>query len=341
VGIGAVQEIIRARSEKGRFESLTDFCRKVDSGVLHKKVLESLILSGAFDSLGYRRRALLENYEKVTVPVLADRRAEAVGQESFFGGASAELLAIDESVLAGAEFEKPDLLRQEKEMLGQFVTDHPLLAIKDRLAAQTDLEMVDVPTLGDGDVVTVAGIVAAIGRKYTKRGEPYAIFRLEDLTGGVGIVAFPSVFDKASPIVAPDAVVVVRGRADLRGRELQLVALDIREPDLSAEGETAASSAGRGSGSKDPSDPLVVDVPAASCTSGLISRLKELFGLHPGDLPVVVRLVTDGAIVRLRLGTERSVDGSAVLLSELRRLLGPEAVRISLIEPAGDLAGVR
>ena len=128
VGVGAVQQIIRARTEKGRFESFTDFCRKVDASVLHKKVLESLILSGAFDSLGYRRRALLEGYEKVTTPVLADRRAEAVGQESFFGGERAELLAIDESVLAGEEFDRTDFLRQEKEMLGQYVTDHPLLA---------------------------------------------------------------------------------------------------------------------------------------------------------------------------------------------------------------------
>src|SRR5262249_24697023 len=173
VGVGAVQEIIRARTEKGRFETLTDFCRKVDASVLHKKVLESLILSGAFDSLGYRRRALLEGYEKVTTPVLADRRAEAVGQESFFGGERAELLAIDESVLAGEEFEHSDLLRQEEEMLGQFVTDHPLLAIREQLAAITDRDLAEAHTLGDGDVVTVAGIVGAIGRKYTRRGEPY------------------------------------------------------------------------------------------------------------------------------------------------------------------------
>jgi len=326
VGVGAVQEIIRARTEKGRFESLTDFCRKVDASVLHKKVLESLILSGAFDSLGYRRRALLEGYEKVTTPVFADRRAEAVGQESFFGGERAELLAIDESVLAGEEFDRTDFLRQEKEMLGQFVTDHPLLSIREQLSAITDRDLVDAHSLGDGDVVTVAGIVGAIGRKYTKRGEPYAVFRLEDLTGGVGVVAFPSVFDKAAAVVGPDEVVVVRGRADLRGRELQLVALEITRPDLRSAPPPPTTS-----------DPLIVDVQAASCTSGLIARLRELLRLHPGTTPVVLRLVDGHAVTRLRLDAERSVDASPALLEELRRLLGSEAVRVTIdSSPAGS-----
>src|SRR6266545_4592568 len=233
VGEGAVQQIIKARTDQGQLESFTDFCRKVDAGVLHKKVLESLILAGAFDSLGYTRRGLLDGYQKVVDPIMADRRSEATGQESFFGGEVAPALHIDESVLTGEEFEKADLLRQEKEMLGQYVTDHPLLAIRERLATQTDMEVSELSSLGDGDVVTVAGIVVAVGRKYTKRGEPYAVFRLEDLTGGVGIVAFPSVFERSETVVVLDAIVLVKGRADLRGRELQLVALEIRQPDLS------------------------------------------------------------------------------------------------------------
>jgi DNA polymerase-3 subunit alpha len=320
VGVGVVQQIIEARSQGGPFESFTDFCRRVDSGVLNKKCLESLILAGAFDSLGYSRRALLEGYGKVTTPVLADRQAEAVGQESFFGGAVAPALSIDESVLMGPEFDKPDLLRQEKEMLGQYVTDHPLLELKELLAAQTDMEISEVPTLGDGDVVTVAGIVGGLGRKYTKRGEPYAVFRLEDLTGGIGVVAFPSIFEKASTLVLQDRIVMVKGRADLRGRELQLVALEISEPDLSRAEDP---------GPVGPADPLVVDVSASSCTPGLIARLKGLLSSHPGVLPVVVQLVSDGETTRLRLAHDHCVDGSPALTSELRRLLGDEAVRFS------------
>lgn len=328
VGEGVVQQIIHARMEEGPVESFTDFCRKVDAGVLHKKVLESLILAGAFDSLGYARRGLLEGYQKVMEPILADRRAEATGQESFFGGEVAPALNIDEAVLAGEEFEKSDLLRQEKEMLGQYVTDHPLLAIREHLSAQTDMDISEVAALGDGDVVTVAGIVGVVGRKYTKRGEPYAVFRLEDLTGGVGIVAFPSVFEKSETVVLPDAIVLVKGRADLRGRELQLVALEIRPPNLPKEASTTA-----GERAMDPSDPLVVDVSASSCTPGLIARMKDVFSTHPGDCPVLIQLVADAGTTRLRLAEEYCVDGSPALLAELRRLLGPGAVRLQAPVP--------
>ena len=332
VGIGAVQQIIAARNEQGPFESFTDFCRKVDSGVLHKKCLESLILAGAFDSLGYARRALFDGYQKVVDPVLADRRAEATGQESFFGGEVAPALSIDEGILAGAEFDKPDLLRQEKEMLGQYVTDHPLLGVKDRLAAQADLEISELVNAGDGDVVTVAGIVATVGRKYTKRGEPYALLRLEDLTGGVGIVTFPGVFDKVAAMLVPDRILLVKGRADLRGRELQLIAIEISEPDLASPEDLTSGSPRAAAG---PLDPLVVDVPAASCTPGLIARLKELFRTYPGDLPVVVEVVSEGDPTRLRLARECCVDGSPALLAELRQLLGPGSVRLVVEAPVG------
>ena len=335
VGEGVVQQISQARADQGPFESFTDFCRKVDSGILHKKVLESLILAGAFDSIGYTRRGLIGGYQKVVDPIVADRRAEATGQESFFGGEVAPALQIDESVVAEEEFDKADLLRQEKEMLGQYVTDHPLLAIRGRLAEQADMDISELPSLGDGDVATVAGIVVAIGRKYTKRGEPYAVFRLEDLTGGIGVLAFPSIFEKSGGVVLPDAIVLVKGRADLRGRELQLVALEIREPDLSGH-EPSPKPQGRPAG---PVDPLMVDVSAASCTPALIARMRDLFSSNPGDCPVLIQLVADGETTRLRLSQEYCVDCSPALLSELRRLLGPRAVRTTAEKQPATVPG--
>src|SRR5439155_16764200 len=173
----------------------------------------------------------------------------------------------------------------EKEMLGQYVTDHPLLPIKERLAAQTDMEIIEVGGLGDGDVVTVAGIVGAVQRKFTRRGEPYAVFRVEDLTGGVGIVAFPGTFDKAADLVVSDEVILVKGRADLRGRELQLMALEIREPELSSPEVVVPHPASV--------EPLIIDLSPSACTPGLIERLKQLFAQHVGSRPVVLQLVVD------------------------------------------------
>jgi DNA polymerase-3 subunit alpha len=313
VGAGAVGQIIDARRSRSGFQSFTDFCRKVDPGVLHKKALESLILAGAFDALGYTRRGLLEGYERVAGPIVAQRRAEAAGQFSLFGGGEGPGHEIDEAVLRGSEFEKPALLTWEKQMLGQYVTDHPLLAVRDQLEARTDREIIDLPALGDGDVVRVGGIITALARRFSRRGEPYVVFRVEDLAGGVQVVGFPSVFEQAQEFLAPDRIVLVRGRIDLRGRELQIVAADVAP----LEDEPSAPMA----------DELTLAVPAEDCTDGLVARLKETLAAHPGGVPVVLRLVSDEEGPRhLRLADGYRVDGSAGLLAELRGLLGPMAV---------------
>ena len=245
VGEGAVGQIIDARRAKGAFASFGDFCRKVEPSVLTKRVLESLIFAGAFDSLGYARRALIENQDKVSGPILAERKAEAAGQFSLFGGDSG-VTEVDESVLDGEEFDKRTLLREEKEVLGQFVTDHPLLGVQDLLAAQTTHEIGDLETLGDGDLVTIGGIIGAVQRKYTKRSEPYAQFRLEGLAGGTQVMAFPSIYEAVPGLIEADRIVLVSGRIDLRGRELQIRANEIREPNLGLAAPNPPLAASRG-----------------------------------------------------------------------------------------------
>ncbi len=330
VGAGAVMQIIDARKAKGEFTTFADFCRKVDPSVLTKKVLESLILAGAFDSLGYARKALSENQEKVSAPIVSERKAEAAGQFSLFGGGDQAAREIDESVLLGEEFDKHLLLKQEKEMLGQFVTDHPLLEVRDALTAQVDMEVPEVVALDDGDLVTLGGIVGAVARRYTKKGEPYAQFRLEDLAGGVTVVAFPNVYEQVPHLIETDAIVLVKGRVDRRGRgeEVQIRAVEVSEPDLGA--GTAAAPPGM----------LVVDLPAASCTSAVISKLRELLGAHPGRTPVKVRFLSSQGVTPLDVGSFR-VDPSAGLLSELRGLLGAGGARLEERAAAGARGVVR
>ncbi len=326
VGEGAVQGILDARAAKGAFTSFADFCRKVDPGVLTKRVLESLVLAGAFDSLGYARRALLENQEKVSGPIGSERKAEAAGQFSLFGagagGGDGGAAELDESVLVGEEFDKRTLLRNEKGVLGQFVTDHPLLGVKDELAAQCTRELGDLDSLGDGDLVTVGGIIGAVARKYTKRGEAYAQFRLEGLAGGVEVVAFPSVYEAAPDMIEVDRIVVVTGRIDLRGRELQIRSTEVKEPKLRDGGQPA-----RGSES------LVVDLPVAACTPAVLARLRDLLQAHPGDAPVHVRVVSSGGVTPMKVGTFR-VDPAAALLHEMGTLLGSGAARVERGEPS-------
>jgi DNA polymerase-3 subunit alpha len=319
VGEGAVQQVLEARRSKGEFTSFADFCRKVEPSVLTKRVLESLILAGAFDSLGYTRGGLMQKvgeqaaWEKVSAPILAERKAEAAGQFSLFGGSEGPG-EVDASVLEGPEFDKRTLLRLEKEMLGQFVTDHPLLGVKDELARQTTHEIGDLESLGDGDLVTVGGIIGALSRRYTKRGEPYAQFRLEGLAGGVEVVAFPSVYDAHPDLIAADRIVLVTGRIDLRGRELQIRANEMREPALSAEAVAEPAT-------------LEVDLSAAACTPAVLSRMKELLQAHPGPSSVQVRFHSSNGVTPLEVGDLR-VDPSGQLLGELHTLLGSGAARL-------------
>ncbi|HZB03497.1 MAG TPA: DNA polymerase III subunit alpha [Actinomycetota bacterium] len=320
VGAGAVGQITEARRTRGSYSSFTDFCRKVDPAVLHRKALESLILAGAFDSLGYTRRGLLDGYEKILGPILSDRRAETIGQGLLLSQEMGTALDIDESVLAAEEFDKSLFLTNEKQMLGQYVTDHPLLGVRERLEARTDMEISELPALGDGDVVRVGGIITAMVRRFSRRGEPYVVFRLEDLAGGVQVVAFPSVFEEAGDRVAPDRIVLVRGRIDLRGRELQIVAQEI--------GELEGRSDGPGPPGRTPpsADPLLLSVPTAECTNGLVTRLKQTLAAHPGGIPVVLRLVSEERNRSLRLSDGYRVDASAGLMAELRTILGGSAV---------------
>ena len=152
-------------------------------------------------------------------------------------------------------------------------------------------------------------------RRFTRKGDPYVNFRLEDLTGGVQVIAFPSVYEKAPDIFDLDTILLVKGRADLRGRELALVAIDVSRPRFDGDEPPPRSS-----------DPIVVTVPAEQCTDGLVGKLKQVLAAHPGTLPVMLRLTTDGDVTKtLRIGNGYSVDGSDVLIAELRTLLGPAA----------------
>jgi DNA polymerase-3 subunit alpha len=315
VGEGAVQQILDARSRKGDFATFADFCRKVEPSVLTKRVLESLVLAGAFDSLGYGRRPLHENQEKVSAPILSERKAEAAGQFSLFGGADGAANEIDDAVLMGEEFDKRTFLRLEKEMLGQFVTDHPLLEVKDALAAHTTHEIADLAVLGDGDLVRIGGIIGAVARKYTKRGEPYAQFRLEGLAGGAEVIAFPSVFEADPDLISTDRIVLVAGRIDLRGRELQIRANEVKEPVLGPDAPKLLA------------ESLVVDLAATACTPAVLEKLKQLFEAHPGAAPVRLRFLSSAGVTPLSVGSF-NVDAAGSLMGELYDLLGAGSSRL-------------
>jgi DNA polymerase III subunit alpha len=238
VGGAVVEAIVGARESRGAFTSFSDFLRKVPASVCNKRVIESLIKAGAFDSLGQPRRGLMLIHEQAVDSVIDVKRNEAMGQDSLFGDDTGSAATFEVPVPAG-DWDKSTRLMFEREMLGRYVSDHPLLGREQALAAVTDSSLAELvagadgPDHGrghsreDGQAVTVAGILSGVQRKVTRQGASWATATLEDLAGAVELLVFPATYQRCAGVLADDAIVVVRGRLDRREEAPRLVAMDV------------------------------------------------------------------------------------------------------------------
>ena len=225
VGEGACRSIIAAREADGPFESIWDFAERVDPSVSNKRVLEALVKCGALP--GSRKAALevLEDAVRLGQQYQADRLA---GQGSIFDLAPIEEIPRKHPTLSTDEFDKGELLRLEKEVLGLYVSEHPLSGIREQLRRKSDATIGELDRRRDGEVVTVGGIVAALRHMTTKRGDAMVFLRLEDVTGGVETVVFNSTYDKARELCTTDRILIVKARIDRKEGETKLVAMETR-----------------------------------------------------------------------------------------------------------------
>jgi DNA polymerase-3 subunit alpha len=307
VGEGVVELILQERRKNGPFVDFQDFVDRVDVSVLNKRTVESLIKAGSFDGTGAPRQGLLAMHEQVIEAVLARRRAEDMGQFSLFGS--------DEPAVQNGAFEIPDLewersirLGFEKEMLGLYVSDHPLIGAEAALRPLVTASIPDLWEAVDGTNVSVGGIVGAVTRRYTRSGEPMVFFQLEDLESSTEVVCFPRTVTEYGPMVRSDAVLVVTGRLDHRGDAVKLVAQSLTEPVLDREAVVR------------------LRVSAVRMSRSLVDRLKAVLGNHPGEVPVFLHLGGDDGETVVRLGTEHRVEPRTALYAELREVLGPNGV---------------
>lgn len=314
VGEQVVEAIAASRHARGRFTSFLDFCHKVDTSVLNKRVVESLIKAGAFDSFLVPRRALAEAHERVVDRALTTRRAEASGQFSLFGSAGdADAVHLEpEEPLGTACWERAVQLAHEKEMLGQYVSDHPLTGMERRMAELSDTRLAGLAERGDGAIVTVVGVVARLVRRTTRKGDAYVVAELEDLDGVAECMVFPQVYAQAQGILAQDRIVTVRARVDGRDESPKLVALDVAAADLSDTN----------------SRPLVLRLAAQTFSEPLVYQLKEVLAAHRGHLPVLLEVQGAARVMVVRLGDGFRVDTRNGLFAELKAMLGPDAVAV-------------
>lgn len=315
VGANVVDAIVRTREEKGAFTSFTDFLDKVPAVVCNKRTIESLIKAGAFDSLGHARRALLLVHEQAVDSVIGVKRKEAEGQFDLFADLGGDDEGPGFSVVIPdlPDWDKKQRLQFEREMLGLYVSDHPLSGLEHVLAAAAD---VSIATLNadearpDGSTVVVAGLVTSLQRKMSKQGNPWAAVTLEDMEGAVEIMFFGETYLAYSTALAEDAVVVVRGRVRRRDETMQLQAMEVSIPDVSA----AADS------------PVVLTLPVSRCTAPVVERLREVLSTHPGVTEVHLRLTSPGRATVMRLDEGLRVERSPSLFGDLKALLGPSCL---------------
>ena len=308
VGEGVVEAILTERDKNGPFSDFGDFINRVDLAVLNKRTIESLIKAGAFDLLGHSRRGLTLVFEQHLEATVTRRKAEEAGQYSLFGGDDAAL-ELSPLEIPEAEWDQRTLLGFEKEMLGLFISDHPLLGVKDALQRLVSAQVAELWEMKDKTEVTVGGMVASVTRRYTRNGDPMIFFELEDLEASVEVILFPRTVAEVGPLVREDAILIVNGRLDHRGDEVKVVAARLAEPDLRTD------------------EALKVRVPAAVLSQTMVNKLKAVLANHPGVAPVFLHMTNEkGETKVLRLGEEFRVEPRSALYAELKELLGAKAL---------------
>jgi DNA polymerase-3 subunit alpha len=323
VGHSAVEAILSAREERP-FDSLWDFCERVDARAVNKRAIECLVKCGALDSTGASRRAMLERLPDAQAAGAKSQEDALRGQASIFaleeasgGGAGP---GQQHPPLLGEEFDQRELLRMEKETLGTFLSDHPLSEVRDALRVAADCSLSDLDDRQDGAWVTVGGIVSECKKIRTKSGTNMMFATLDDLEGRVEMIVFQNALDKHGEVIDTDAVVLVRGRVDHKDRgETKLVVQDVQpfEPS-SDEMESAKARIEQ----MDRREPLRLELDASRYGLGVIEELKSIFADFPGESEVVLEMKTRDGVRKLRFGDDFRVAPSAGLRAELDQLLG-------------------
>ena len=310
VGEGVVASIKASRTAKGAFTSFGDFLAKVDAQVCNKKTIESLIKGGAFDSLQHPRKGLMSVHLEAIDSVIETKRAEAIGQFDLFGGDSMTQVAGLDIEIPNFEWDKTTLLTFEREMLGLYVSDHPLLGVEHILRSNTDMSISSLlsdESTPDG-FVTLGGLITGVQRKVSRQGSSWAIVSLEDLEGAVEVLFFSNVYNQYALTLTEDRVVTVRGRFERRDDVVRFTALEMKSLDIST----------------GPVGPLLISLPISQCTPPIVDRMKEILRSHPGKREVHMQIDDQGVFTTMKI--DALVTASPSLSADLKSILGPDCL---------------
>ena len=269
----------------------------------------------SFDSLGHPRKGLTLVYLEAIDAVAESKRAEAVGQFDLFGSATGEATSSISGVeltIPSQEWDKALLLSYEREMLGLYVSDHPLLGVEHVLRAAVDMPIshISEDSVGHDQIISIGGLVTQIQRKVSRTGSSWAIVTVEDLEGAIEVMFYANSYAKHAMNLVDDRVIVVRGRVDKREEQVKISALDLSLPDISA----------------GPTGPLMIHLDQARCTPPVVERIKEILRSHPGKREVNLRIADGEKVLVLKIDEALKVTSSPSLSADLKSVLGPDCL---------------
>ncbi|TWG08760.1 DNA polymerase III subunit alpha [Saccharopolyspora dendranthemae] len=320
VGSNVVASIVKSREEKGRYTSFTDFLDKSEILACNKRVIESLIKAGAFDSLQHTRMSLSQHHEAAVDAVIGLKRQQAMGQFDLFGADdsddSAEASPLAHLQFTADEWPRKQLLAYEREMLGLYVSAHPLDGAQRLLAPYQDAGIAELvggerESAGHKEQIKIAGMISGIQRRINKNGHPWAIVTLEDLDASVEVLFFPQSYEMFADCLVEDTAMAVKGRINEREGAISVFASDAVPIDISAaEADPSGDSA------------FVIKVPVGRVDQSLVKELKRTLQAHSGRTPVHLKLQSRSGTTRMVLSSDFFVSTENGLQGELKGLLG-------------------
>lgn len=321
VGENVVAGIVAGREEHGPAGDFYQFLDNAPLTVCNKRVIESLIKAGAFDSMGHSRRALMEIYEGAVDQVLDLKRNQANGQDDLFGdfgvadNGADSTPAIARGVPDIEDWEKATKLSFEREMLGLYVSDHPLHGVEHVLNAERDVALGTL-VAADGprpDQVTIAGLITSVQRRQNKSGMIWASVTVEDLDAAITVQVFPKAYESVGHHLATDTVVKIRGRLREKEETVELHAQELSHIDTTQGADR----------------PVLIQLPTVRCTPPVVEQLHQVLAAHPGITEVRLKLISPDKATTFKLADKLRVTASQPLMADLKALLGPSCLAAS------------
>lgn len=322
VGANVVEGMIAARKEKGRYESFNDFLKKVPLQVCNKRTIESLIKAGAFDDLGHTRRSLSLIHEAAVDAAVAVKRKEAAGQFDLFGSLGMDDALGDELTVTipdVPEWDRREKLNFERDMLGLYVSDHPLRGLERALSDAASHSVHDIigedSHVRDGETVTIAGMLTGVSRRIAKSsGNQYASVELEDPSGAtITVMFFSRAYETMGAALADDLICSIRGRVQRRDDgSVNMSAQELQILEISDDGRAA---------------PITIVVPEYLVTEANLKELKETLRDHKGTADVRMLVRTRDKEQLVLLDPSVRVEPNPSLFGEIKTIFGPSCIR--------------